>query len=312
MNPTKARLTNIILIIFLTIYYVAVFSRFGQKFAAAVALSLATGAVFIALRTLLARLRGHDSPTPFPWLLYAAFPLFYPLPLSLWLLPLILVVAHLMAVSAFGGHPNHSFNPVAVAAVFMLLGYGHTASIGPSLPMPAATGFTSWSAGVPSTQPPAKIYRQIPAFSALKASITPAYPSIPGASMGGYLLAMAIFLAFYLKRGRPWLLATLVFMSLLPNFSSLWKGAGMVFPYALFFGPLPALAFIYICDEALERVPALEQVVGALIFVAFFIFTSVRSQDIYHLIYAFLLMQTLAPLATDLLGLLKLKRGTES
>jgi len=292
--------------------YFAVWGKFGQKFAAAAGLSVATGVVcwFAALLQQPANTDLRADEIPFCWTLFLLFPLFCPLGLPLWIIPPLLVLAYVISITSFGGFRRHFFNPVAVAVVLMLAGYGYTASLSASKPiMPEGAGYRAWSAGVPPARPLWFYYAAVAPENLLSASISADVPAMPGSAFTLPLLLLAVVLALFYGRGRAWLITLLLAV---PGFTAIAAYGGLVLfspLHPLLLGLAPALMLIAVADYHSLPTRRAEQVVSGLVFAALLLVFTVRSVNPLAPVYAFLLMQVLSPLLCDLL--LRQKGGAQ-
>lgn len=297
---------DICAVFFLFFYYFSVFERFGQKFAAAVAVSVGTGLLLGFLRILF-NFSGKDTNDflsgRFGWLLFFAFPLFYPLSLSLWLIPFILISAYLICYGAFGGFKNHFFNPVILAVVFMMCGYGYTSVLNVSRPLPINSGYKTWTSGMPVSKPIWNIYASVPVESALKISASSQLPSVPGASRGAVILLFSILFSFAFKRRRLWILGcalfTVLFSGLITHF--IFEPAlGIKSFYPLLFGLVPIMLFVGVYDFGTISQSPFEQLAASFVFSFFAVLFSFNVENVYLPVYAFLIMQILTPLISDI------------
>ncbi|PKL44582.1 MAG: hypothetical protein CVV41_04255 [Candidatus Riflebacteria bacterium HGW-Riflebacteria-1] len=286
--------------------YFAVWGRFGQKFAAAAGLSIATG--FCCWFFLLVRQSAESDlkadEIPFCWSLFFLFPLFYPLGLALWLIPFILILAYLVSISSFGGFRRHFFNPVAVAVILMLAGYSSTASLSASKPLPSAdSGYRVWTAGVPPTRPLWFYYTAVPAERLLRATVAGDLPAVPGSVFTLPLLLLSGLLALMFARRRIWWLTLCLCV---PVFSMLAQYLGWIALsplHPLLLGLVPALVLTAIADYHTLPEAVGEQIVSAMLFAALVLLFTARSENPLGPVFALLLMQVLSPLLCDLLML---------
>lgn len=292
------------LTVFLFFLYLNSFGLFGTKFIAGVVISWFTGGAIWFLRILFQSgddLEGVDKP--FGWMLFLLFPLFLPLALPLWIIPGILIVCYLITVAAFGGHGRHIFNPVIVAAVFMMYGYGDMGLIDASRPFPnSREGYNIWTAGIPPRADIRDIYSSVPAQSAFKASLKGMIPSIPGSCYGSVILLASLVFSLVFKRCICWWLVSSVsiclFGWLLPQPSDF----SIPFTNILFMGIMPSLLLCGIADYTTLPESALGQSINAFIFAGFAVFMLYNSSNILMPVYGFLLAQVVSPLVIDMLG----------
>ena len=292
------------LTVFLFFLYLNSFGLFGTKFIAGVVISWFTGGAIWFLRILFQSgddLEGVDKP--FGWMLFLLFPLFLPLALPLWIIPCILIVCYLITVAAFGGHGRHIFNPVIVAAVFMMYGYGDMGLIDASRPFPnSREGYNVWTAGIPPRADIRDIYSSIPAKSVFKASLNGLIPSIPGSCYGSVILLASLVFALVFQRCICWWFVSVVsicfFGWLLPQPSEF----SIPFTNLLVMGIIPSLLLCGIADYSTLPESALGQSINAFIFAGFAVFMLYNSSNILMPVYGFLLAQVVSPLVIDMLG----------
>lgn len=288
--------------------YFAVWGRFGQKFAAAAGLSIATGVCcwfFILVRQSAASDLKADE-IPFCWSLFFLFPLFCPLGLTLWLIPFILVLAYLVSISSFGGFRRHFFNPVAVAVILMLVGYGSTASLSASKPLPSAdSGYRVWTAGVPPTRPLWFYYAAVPAENLLRAAVAGDLPAVPGSVFTLPLLLLSGLLALVFARRRIWWLTLCLCIPAFSLLAQYWGWSALSPLHPLLLGLVPALALTAIADYHTLPETVGAQIVSAMLFAALVLLFTVRSENPLGPVFALLLMQVISPLLYDLLMLKK-------
>jgi len=284
--------------------YFAVWGKFGQKFAAAAGLSVATGVAcwFVALLQQPAGTDLRAAEIPFCWSLFLLFPLFCPLGLPLWIIPPLLVLAYLISITSFGGFRRHFFNPIAVAVVLMLAGYGYTASLSASKPiLPEGAGYRAWSAGVPPARPLWFYYAAVSTDKLLAASMSADLPAMPGSVYTLLILILALVMALFFGRGRAWLFTLLLAV---PGFTAIAAKSGLVAfspLHPLLLGLGPALMLVAVVDYHSLPARNSEQIVYGLVFSALLLVFSVRSVNPLAPVYALLLMQVLSPLLCDLL-----------
>lgn len=322
---------NLLLLFLLLPLYFQIWGRFGQKFAVAALLSMTTG-VCCWFLSLIFKPAASDNPEKikksessarqgqsdeqchpnnpdnaclpadrFGWPLFLLFPLLCPLALPLWLIPGILVVTYLLVFNGFGGFGRHIFNPVAVAVVFMLVGYDHTASLHAVRPLPGPyDGFTVWSAGTPVAMPVWQIYAEVPVDALFQASFSGLLPAIPGSVFGlPLLLASAVF-SLAVGHRRIWWVTSVLALQLgvmLFNGSASLNISPL---HPLFLGTIPTLLLLAIVDRHSlpEDVPG--QIISGLLFAFFALLFVFRSPDPLGPVYGLLLAQISAPLVTDL------------
>jgi len=302
MNRPVDRCDYLLLLFLLPLYFF-ICGRFGQKFAAAVVVSLATGA---GLRLIMLVLQpSGESARPqasFGWQLFFLFPLFYPLAMPLWLVPGILIVAYLIAVSSFGGYGRQIFTPLAVAVVFMLAGYSHTASLHPVRPLPGAfDGFKIWSAGLPPSKAVWQIYAEVMPSSLLSASYSGSLPSLPGLAFGLPLLLASAALSLLAGRRWVWWLTSLLAIQIFTMLGSGHSGLEISALHPLLLGAIPGLLLVAVADCFALPEDNAGQVVGGILFAGFAMLFVFRSPNLLGPVYGLLLAQIVGPLLTDLI-----------
>ena len=198
------------ILIFLFIIFINAIGLYGLKFGASVIISWATGALIWFIRILFQKGDDPDGvDKPFGWFLFLLFPLFIPLALPLWLIPAILIISYLISITAFGGYGKHIFNPVIIAVVFMLYGYGDIGITEPSRPFPTnRDGYIVWTSGIPPRTDLREAYSSFPQKSVFYASIKGLVPSIPGSCYGLTILLGSLFLSLLFNRGVYWWLVS--------------------------------------------------------------------------------------------------------
>jgi hypothetical protein len=311
MNNTEKIRTNsqfgaagYCLLVFLFFLYINSFGLYGIKFMTGALISWLTGGTIWVLRILF---QSGDDPEgvdkPFGWMLFLLFPLFLPLALPLWIIPCILVVCYSITVAAFGGHGKHIFNPVIVAVVVMMYGYGDMGLIDASRPFPSSReGYRVWTSGIPPRADIRDVFSSIPARSAFVASLNGLIPSIPGSCYGSAILLASLVFALVFKRGLCWWFVSVVsiclFGWLLPQPSEF----NIPFTNILFMGILPSLLLCGVADFTSLPKSALGQGINAVIFSVFAVFMLYNSSNILMPVYGFLLAQVVSPLVIDMLG----------
>ena len=238
----------------------------------------------------------------FGWPLFLLFPLLCPLALPLWLIPGILVATYVIVFNGFGGFGRHIFNPVAVAVVFMLVGYDYTASLHAVRPLPGPhDGFTVWNAGAPVAMPVWQLYSRVPVDALFQASFSGLLPAIPGSAFGLPLLLASAVLAIAAGYRRIWWLTSVLALQLGVMLVSDSVSLNISPMHPLFLGIIPTLLLVAVIDRHSlpDDVPG--QIVGGLLFAFFALIFVFRSPDLLGPAYALLLAQISAPLATDLI-----------
>ncbi len=290
--------------LFLIPLYFFIWGRFGQKFAAGALISFATGASCWLLALIM---KPANSPATleaagFGWHLFLLFPLFCPLAMPLWLIPVILIAAYLLAFSSFGGCGRNVFNPVAVAVVFMLVGYGHTASLHAVRPLPGPyDGFKIWNAGLPAAKPVWQTYAEVPLTALAQSSYSGLLPALPGSAFGLPLLAASAALALIAGRRRVWWVVTVLALQLITMFASGRWGLEVSALHPLLLGVVPGLLLVSVTDEVSLPEDWPGQIINGLVFASLAVLFIFRSENLLGPVYALLLAQIAAPLVTDLI-----------
>lgn len=322
---------NLLLLLLLLPLYLQIWGRFGQKFAVAALLSMTTGVCcwFLSLifkpavadnpekfkksetlETLANQGESGGSGNPgnaclpadrFGWPLFLLFPLLCPLALPLWLIPGILVVTYLLVFNGFGGFGRHIFNPVAVAVVFMLVGYDHTASLHAVRPLPGPyDGFTVWSAGTPVAMPVWQIYAEVPVDELFQTSYAGLLPAIPGSAFGLPLLLASIILALAAGYRPVWWVTSVLGLQLGGMLFNGYASLNISPLHPLYLGIIPTLLLVAVVDRHSlpDDIPG--QIISGLLFAFFALLFILRSPDLLGPAYGLLLAQISAPFATDL------------
>ena len=319
---------NLLLLLLLLPLYFQIWGRFGQKFAVAVLLSMTTG-VCCWFLSLIFKPAASDKPEiltdsanpaglgqpaksgnpesnrlsdRFGWSLFLLFPLLCPLALPLWLIPVILAATYIIVFNSFGGFGRHIFNPVAVAVVFMIVGYDHTASLHAVRPLPGPhDGFTIWNAGAPVAMPVWQLYAKVPVGALFQASFSGMLPAIPGSAFGlPLLLASAVF-SLGAGHRRIWWVTSLLALQLgvmLFNGSASLSISPL---HPLFLGIIPTLLLLAVIDRHSLPADVPGQIISGLLFAFFALLFIFRSPDLLGPAYGLLLAQISAPLVTDLI-----------
>lgn len=307
-NEGKAKESKVLavagylLAVFLFFLYYRVTALYGLKFAASFGISLSTGVALWLLRLLFHYGKeDNGSYKDFSWRLFLLFPLFIPLALPLWLIPLILVAVYLLSISAFGGYGRHIFNPIVLAVVFMLHGYGDMGVIHPSRPLPKElSGYKIWTAGIPPTAIPVQMLSDIKAESAFILSMSGLMPNVPGSSFGAWILMASFLFSLFSKKTFYWWLMAVGFIFAFASFSPQNKAFEMPGINPLLFGIIPSLILSAVADSKSLPKPFSGQVINASLFGFFSILFLFNSSNILAPAYGFLLAQILSPLAIDL------------
>ncbi len=300
-NKSGVDKSDSLLMLFLLPLYVFVCGRFGQKFAAAVLISIASGAGFWLLAIIMQPADRNDPGRPFCWQLFMVFPLFYPLAMPLWLIPGILAAGYLISISSFGGAGRQIFTPVAVALVFMLAGYDHISAIHPVKPLAGAfDGLRVWSAGMPPARPIWRIYAEIPANDLVKASYSGLLPAIPGLAFGLPLLVASAALSLIGSRRRVWWVSSVMALQVFTLIFNGYNGLEISVLHPLLFGPVSGLLLVAVADAVALPEEIAGQLIGGLLFAAFALLFIFRFENILGPVYGLLLAQIVSPLLTDL------------
>lgn len=284
--------------------YASVWGRFGQKFAAAVGICLLTGlaAWFYAVISQPGEDRRDFYQVPFCWQLFVLFPLFVPLAMPLWLIPFILIISYVVAISSFGGFGRHFFNPVAFAVLFMFCGYATTASLGPSRPMPASEpAYAVWTAGMPPAKPLWQIYPEVATQDLVSATTGGNLPALPGSSFSGLILIIALLVILISRKRLVWPVFSLIFTAVLTwlALKNGWSGFSPAHPLLL--GIFPSLLLVSVVDYSSLPETRSEQAVSALIFSALYLVFIIKADSALAPVSALLLARIVAPLVCDFL-----------
>lgn len=301
--PGQSKSDMILMMLMLPVYF-AVWERFGLKFLAGAGISLITG-IFCWLLALINQpgLENRDvAQVPFGWSLFVFFPLFCPLGLPLWLIPMILVVSYLVSISSFGGFGRHFFNPVAFAVIFMLCGYAGTSSLGASRPLPKnGTGFAVWTAGMPPASPVWNIYAKVKETDLWQSSVSGNLPVIPGNAFPGVLLVISFLFSTMAGRGRVWCLFTVLGTIFWGWLGQQYLLPGVSWLHPLFLGMLPGLMLIAVADYHTLPEHQSEQAIAAMVFTFLLLIFTIRSKGVLSPVFALLLAQIISPLLCDTL-----------
>lgn len=288
--------------VFLFILFFNAFGLYGQKFAAGVAISWGCGAVLWMVRVLFQS--GSDPEgidKPFNWQLFLLFPLFLPLAFPLWLIPVVLYMTYFLAVSAFGGQGKHIFNPVVVAVVFMLCGYGYTSVMHATRPFANPNdGYRVWTAGVPPRVDIRDVFSDIEPEKVCEASLKGYIPSLPGSCYGIVILIASFLYSLVFKRRLLW---WIVAVGAVCSFAVLLKQPQefCIAPInAIFVGIIPSLLLCGVADYTSIPNGLRPQIVYGIVFGFFSVLMFFYSSEILAPAYGFLLMQVISPLAVDI------------
>ena len=290
---------------FLFILYFNVIGLYGLKFAVGAVICWFTGGILWFLRLLFLKSEDEEGvDKPFPWYLFLLFPLFLPLAMPLWLIPAILVVSYLISVSAFGGYGKHIFNPIIVAVVFMLYGYGSNGILNASRPLQTdKSGYKIWTSGIPPRIDIREVFSEVEPSDLIPSSFKGLVPSVPGSSFGAIIFTASLFFSLVFKRRIIWWLCSvfsiLAFSLLLPQ-----PEAFSISPFgSLFLGIMPSLILAGIADFLTIPKSAGGQIVSAVFFGFFAVLMLFHSSDILAPAYGLLLSQVASPLFLDATGI---------
>jgi Na+-translocating ferredoxin:NAD+ oxidoreductase RnfD subunit len=278
--------------------YLAAWGRFGQKVPAGVVLSLAT-ALFIWL----IGIKRNSAVSGFPWGLFFCFSLFVPLGMPLWLVPVALTGGWLIAVTCFGGYGKNIFNPVVIALVILITGYGTSVSLQASKPFPGACeAFSVWTAGInPSVNENQLALKRKgnDLWSLLSGGTN---PSLPGLAFPGPLFLIALLTGLLFSGRRSWTLAVPVFTIIWAMvFNQIFQNIEITPLAILMTGIVPGLMIVSLADG--NTVP--DSLTGQVFHATFLglfsvIFTSFSPLMIYA-VFALLLTQVLFPFLTQMI-----------
>ena len=292
------------LAVFLFLLYFQVIGLYGLKFAVGAIISWVTGGIMWVIRILFQKAEDEEGvDKPFGWLIFLLFPLFIPLAMPLWIIPFVLVVCYFISIAAFGGHGRHIFNPVIVAVVFMLYGYGATGVLNASRPLSIPNaGYRIWTAGVPPRADIRDVFASVSSSDIINASFKGLIPNIPGSCFGLVILIASLVLALLFRRRIHWWLVAVgsvcTFAWLLPQHPDL----AMPPINALLLGIMPSLILCGIADFTTLPESVSGQIIHAILFGVFSVLMLFNSADILAPAYGFLLAQVISPLIIDILG----------
>ena len=267
-------------------------------------ISWSTGAIIWSTRILF---QSGDDPEgvdkPFGWFLFLLFPLFIPLALPLWLIPIILIISYLISITAFGGYGKHIFNPVIVAVVFMLYGYGDIGITEASRPFPTnKEGFIVWTSGIPPRTDIREVYSSFPLKSVFYASIKGLIPSIPGSCYGLTILLGSLILSLMFNRGKYWWLTSVISILIMSYILPPPQGFDLSGINPLILGIIPSLLLCGIADINTLPKSKAGQAINAVTFAVFSMLMYFYSNNILAPAYGFLLAQVFSPLLIDIIG----------
>lgn len=293
---SRTPLPSLLVALLLLPVMLGAWGRFGLKVPAAFLLSLGTGIII--------RFFSETGSKAFPWAMFWVFPLFAPLGMPLWLVPTALLAGWLIAVSAFGGSGKNIFNPVAVALVFLIAGYGSSVSLLASKPFSGATSaFAIWTAGMNPVEPACRIWLARPLNSRAEFFAGGHLPSIPGLAFPGILLVLAGLLVLVCPGRRVWFVATLAFTALIGVVvENYWPGYFFGVSRVFAVGSYAAVLWLALVDEATVPQGWGAQILFALLFAPLLVLFVCNARHELAPVYALLLTQALFPLLHDLCG----------
>lgn len=295
MNQTNPIASSFFAIILIPVYLGA-WGRFGLKVPVAVALSLVT-ALFIRF---LFNGSGKNA-NEFPWRLFWLFPLFVPLGLPLWLVPLSLFFSWLLVVESFGGYGRHIFNPLALALVFILAGYGSSVSLLVSKPFPGAfSAFKVWTSGINPSQNEIDLVRVKSISFDAGLFADGLEPSLPGLAFPGILMLLAGFCALYFRGYRVWFISSAVLIVFF-TFSLRQLDANLIHGNlnVLFAGITPALFLLMLADNCNLPDKPLAQLFYSIVFSLMIVVFLCFSRKILYVAFAVPATQIIYPLLFD-------------
>ena len=295
------------LAIFLFILYLNVIGLYGLKFATGTIISFLTGASIWFIRVLFQRGDDPDGvDKPFCWFMFLLFPLFIPLALPLWLIPTILIITYLITITSFGGYGKQIFNPVIVAVVFLLYGYGDIGLTEPSRPFPNGDeGYKIWTAGIPPRTDIRKIYASISPDESFWASLKGKIPSIPGSCYGSVILLASLAFAVIFKRKLIWLSTNVLSIYVLVYLMMRLNRFSIPPNNLLFLGIMPSLILCGISDLSTLPESAKGQIISSILFVFFALIMIFYTSSVLAPAYGFLIAQVVTPLVLDIFGMSK-------
>lgn len=240
--------------------FIAGWGRYGLKFSVAVVISLSTGLLLWFFRDVFA----DGKSNRFYWPLFVFFPMFIPLGLPLWIIPVNLLLAYLITISSFGGSGRHLFNPVAICLVMLVCGYSSSASLTISRPFATAgDGFEIWTAGVTPSQSAFEFYSSLTFARLFPAAIKGSMPSVPGSAFPVFILALSFLYAVVTRRVLIWWVSAVIALLL-----SAWLFAGYMGRHFTLFHPLiagivPSIMLVAVVDAGTLPESALRQIASA-------------------------------------------------
>lgn len=236
---------SIFLIACLLPLFIISWGRFGQKFIVAAVLSLVTGLLIWFICDVFSK---ESSVSKFHWQLFILFPLFIPLSMPLWIIPIVLTMAYIISISSFGGMGRHIFNPTIIATVVLITGYSATSSLLISRPFNNPTkGFQVWSSGLNPARTGPEIYSNLSIKNLIASSIGGKLPSYPGSLLAPIILAISFVYSITFKVGLTWWVSAttwlVIFSYTFPVF-----GANFSAFHLLSAGIIPTVILVCIAD----------------------------------------------------------------
>lgn len=280
--------------------FMAVWGRYGLKFSLAVVVSWSTGLLVWFLRDVFT----DSENNRFYWPLFVLFPLFIPLGLPLWIIPVNLLLAYFISISSFGGSGRHLFNPIVVCLVMLVCGYSSSASLTISRPFAAASeGFEIWTAGVTPSQSAFELYSSLTFTRLFPAAIKGNLPSIPGSAFPVFILALSFLYAIFTRRALVWWVSSVVALTL-----SAWLfNGGMTQHFTalhpLIAGVVPSLLLVAVVDAGTLPDSTIGQIASATLFASLVMLFWATSSQVLAPAFALLVAQIFFAPANALKGL---------
>ncbi|GAB4283696.1 MAG: hypothetical protein Kow0029_29980 [Candidatus Rifleibacteriota bacterium] len=276
---------------------IAAWGRFGLKVPVAFVLSMISGII-------LRQFFHKDSDEAFPWQLFMLFPMFVPLGMPLWLVPFSLLTAWMIAVYSFGGYGKHIFNPVALALVLLLAGYGSSVSLLPSKPFQGATSaFSVWTAGINPVNASVNAQLNEPVTNITQFMVGGNRPSIPGLAFPGWLLLATLFIGLFFRENRWWLFSAFCSLTVSAMIIKHFFPETVAGGHSLFFiGCVPAFCMVMLADARGFCGGFVAQTTHAGIFSICVAVFAVFSGNVLNVAFAVLLAQIISPFILDVTG----------
>ncbi len=294
-NHSRVPVSGTAMLLLLPVFFAA-WGRFGQKVPVALGLSLLTG--------LLIRAFAEVGEKPFPWACFWVFPLFVPLGMPLWLVPLSLTAAWIITISAFGGIGRNIFNPVVLALVFIMAGYGSAVSLTASKPFSTAlAAINVWTAGINPIEPALRGWLTRPVITLSDFLGGGHLPAVPGLAFPGPLLLIVLLIVLLLPARRIWFFSTMILIfsggelvaGTMPEL--IRSGASL-----LSTGVVVALLLACLADENTIPEQVGEQLLFSLILSAAIVVFACGSTHELAPVYGLLLTQAIFPMISDVCG----------